>query len=618
MKSKRCWVGAWNGNDVNAPAARRESRFRQRLRRWSSRVDPALLMLLIGPLMIFFAWGVAYSQISKDRNRALAEGYRDANGLSRSFAEQTLHRLDDIEQMLRVVRAAYLVHGKDIDIARLLQDAGFPEQRNIEVAILDAANGLAVGEASGSPDWLPATIPSGKVVDRTVLSTPLPAKADRPDTLLISRPILRPDGSVAGAVVARVRPGQVLARLRRLNVGPMARQFGAIELGHNDIAAILGVDGRVRAALLGGDQVPAAKLPKHQVIRRLKDGTIEQAPVPQVDLVPRLWSGGYLGDYRLIIVVGISREAALVDFQRHRRIYLIGTSAFTLCVGLLTVMAAVLARRQKRTLQRLAASERQANELKSTFLAKISHDLRTPLNGILGFSELVKTTASEPEQRQYGEYIHDSSSHLLDLVNMILDLAKLRNGTLHLRLREVDLRQIAKSVSRTHAIVAKEKGVEFRLDVAADFPERVTCDGTRIREVLNNLLHNAVKFTRAGHVALDLSTQDGQARVRVSDTGIGMTDEIKSRLFQPFSEGRDEASRGQAGAGIGLAFSRELVALHGGAIEVVSQEGAGTSVTFWIPVAGPDTGRVGEAVHGAPNDGATHEGTGHATRTDRR
>ena len=582
------------------------------MRRWSSRLDPALLMLLIGPLMIFFAWGVTYSQLAKDRSRALIEGYREANGLSRSFAEQTLHRIDDIDQMLRVVRAAYLARGKDIDIDRLLRDAGFPEQRSIEVAILDAANRLVAGEASGSPDWLPATIPGGTVVDRTVVSTPLPARAGRPDALIVSRPILRPDGSFAGAVVAKVRPEQILSRLRRLNVGPMARQFGAVELGRDDIAAILGLDGRPRAALHGAVQVPAARLPSYQVFRRLNDGTVEKVPVPLVDVVPRLWSGGYLGDYRLIIVVGISRKDALVDYELHRRIYLIGSIAFTVGVGLLTILAAVLARRQKRTLQRLARSERQANELKSTFLAKISHDLRTPLNGILGFSELGKTTASEPEQRQYGEYIHDSSSHLLDLVNMILDLAKLRNGTLQLRLGDVDLRQVAQSVSRIHAIVAKQKGLEFRLDVAAGFPERVTCDGVRIREVLHNLLHNAVKFTRAGHVAVDLFLRDGQACVRVSDTGIGMTDEIKSRLFQPFSEGRDEASRALAGAGLGLAFSRELVALHGGAIEIESQEGAGTSVTFSIPVTGPGTARASAPVH------ASNEGSGHATRTDRR
>jgi two-component system sensor histidine kinase BarA len=613
MKPKRYWAGAWSGSSVNAPTDRRESRLRRRLRSWSSRVDPALLMLLIGPLMIFFAWGVTYSQISKDRSRALAEGYREANAMSRSFAEQALHRLDDIDQMLRVVRAAYLARGKDIDIARLLRDAGFREQPNTEVAILDASNRLAVGNVTGAPDWFPAAMPAGPVVDRTDLSTPLPARAGRPDTLVVSRPILRPDGSFAGAVVARVRPEQILSRLRKIDVGPMARQFGTIELGARDVAAILGLDGRVRAALLGRAQVSAARLPKHQVIKLMKDGTIEKVSVPEVDAIPRLWSGGYLDDYRLIIVVGMSRQEALVDFHRHRRIYLIGTSAFTVGVGLLTILAAVLARRQKRTLQRLAASERKANELKSSFLAKISHDLRTPLNGILGFSELVKTTAGEPEQRQYGEYIHDSSSHLLDLVNMILDLAKLRNGTLHLRLGEVDLREVAKSVSRMHAIVAKQKGLEFRLDVAEDFPERITCDGVRIREVLHNLLHNAIKFTRTGHVTMDLFALDGQAFVRVSDTGIGMSDEIKSRLFQPFSEGRDEASRGQAGAGIGLAFSRELVALHGGQIEATSQPGHGTSVTFWIPVAGHRAARAGAPVHSVTNEGA-----GHATRTDRR
>lgn len=589
-------------------SARPESRWR----RWTSRLDPALLMLLVGPLMICFAWIVTLSQITKDRNRALAEGYREANGLSRSFAEQAQHRLDDIDQMVRIVRAAYVAGDGKVDITRLLATAGFAEPQKMKLGVLDASNRLVAGEVPDAPEWLARVLPRGNaLVDRPSISTPLLANGIHPDTLALSRPIRRQDGSFAGTVVASVRPQQILSNLRKLNVGPMARQFGSVELGRDDIAAVLGLDGRVRAALLGGRPIAADQWPAAPVIVRMANGDIQRVPDARIDAEPRVWSGGYLRDYQLIMVVGMSYREVLRDFRRHRGIYLVGTSAFTLGVGLLTLFAAILARRQRRTLQRLAETERQANELKSSFLARISHDLRTPLNGILGFSELVKTTSGEPEQRQYGEYIHNSASHLLDLVNMILDLTKLRNGTLQLQLRDIDLRQVATNVSRTHTIVAKSKGLEFRLGIAEGFPDAVVCDGVRVREVMNNLLHNAVKFTQAGHVALDLFAERDRAMVRVSDTGIGMSDEVKSHLFEPFSEGRDEASMAMAGAGLGLAFSRELVALHGGGIEVTSQQGEGTSATFWLPVGGPASGSNETAL------GAIKEGASHATRTDR-
>ena len=560
---------------------RRESWFRKA----TSRVDPALLMLLVGPLMICFAWIVALGQITKDRNHALAEGYRDANGLSRSFAELVQHRLDELDQVTRVVRKAYLAGKSPDTIAGVLADSGIAVPRNAQFGVVDGNGRLVYGTL---PTSLREALPEGRAtVDRPSLSETQVASGDRPDTLAITRPVLRADGSRYGTVVVSVRPDQVLGKLRKLNVGPIAHQFGSVELGPDDVAAMLGVDGYVRAALLGGEPLAASRWPRGPVFFRAKDGTIQPVVRPELRIL-RLWSGGYLGDYDTIIVVGISRDAVLGEYERHRRIYLIGTAVFTLCVGLLTVLAAVLARRQKRTLQRLAETERRANELKSSFLAKISHDLRTPLNGILGFSELVKTTAGEADQRQYGSYIHDSASHLLHLVNMILDLTKLRNRTLRLQLREVDLTDIARSVSRTHAIVANGKGLEYRLDIAPDVPHAVMCDGVRVREVMNNLLHNAVKFTSAGSVAMSLSAAHDRVAVRVSDTGIGMSDEVKRHLFEPFSEGRDPASQAQAGSGLGLAFAKELVELHGGEIEVASVQGQGTAVTFWLPVAGPD------------------------------
>jgi len=250
-----------------------------------------------------------------------------------------------------------------------------------------------------------------------------------------------------------------------------------------------------------------------------------------------------------------------------------------------------------RTAELIAAKEKAevANRAKSAFLANMSHDLRTPLNGILGFSQILELDASlNPRQLASIATIRQSGEHLLTLINDILDLAKIEAGKAELFPVDVELPTFLHVIADIIRVKAEQKpGLEFVCQFDADLPSRVQADGTRLRQVLLNLLDNAVKFTDRGQVTLQVNfTPPTRLRVEVRDTGVGMTPEQLRRLFNPFEQVGDTRRR-SAGTGLGLVTSREFVRLMGGDIEVASRYGEGSSFSFELDVP---------QVHGAATD----------------
>ncbi len=245
----------------------------------------------------------------------------------------------------------------------------------------------------------------------------------------------------------------------------------------------------------------------------------------------------------------------------------------------------------------LAAVNRQLEEAtraKTEFLASMSHELRTPLNAVLGFSDLLVEQLGErltPAQRRYFTNIKDAGNHLLELINEVLDLSKVEAGRLELRPEPVRIGTLVEPVVAATDGAARAAGQSFHHRVAADVVVRL--DAGRTRQILYNLLSNAVKFTpRGGRIELTAETRGRDLVVEVSDTGIGIPDDRKDRVFGTFErlhEGRSEAS----GTGLGLALTKRLVELHGGAIGFESREGHGSTFrvllpdAVFAPVAGP-------------------------------
>jgi PAS domain S-box-containing protein len=230
-----------------------------------------------------------------------------------------------------------------------------------------------------------------------------------------------------------------------------------------------------------------------------------------------------------------------------------------------------------------------AARARSVFLSTMSHEIRTPMNAVLGFAGLLGDTPLTSQQRDFVQAIRSSGDHLLGLINDILDLSKIESGGLKLEDNAFDVRRIVETAFELVSHQARAKDLELVFAVEPDVPDTCTGDAPRIRQVLVNLLGNAVKFTNAGEVAVRLDARTGSDEDRtefvfeVRDTGIGIPEEAQSRLFMEFSQAEADTARRFGGTGLGLAISKRIVEGHGGRIEVESQAGHGSIFRVVIP-----------------------------------
>lgn len=255
-------------------------------------------------------------------------------------------------------------------------------------------------------------------------------------------------------------------------------------------------------------------------------------------------------------------------------------------------------------LQRASRELEMSSKYKSEFLANMSHELRTPLNSLLILSKLLmenKEGNLNNKQTEFAQTIHQSGSHLLRLINDILDLAKVEAGKMELHLEDVRIQDLCSQIEKIFEHVAKEKGLKFEVIRESDAPETIRSDGQRILQVLLNLLSNAFKFTKEGSVTLKVSkpTQEFQTCIpdpaiifQVQDTGIGIPEEKQELIFQAFQQADGGTSRRYGGTGLGLSISKEFVRLLGGGIRLKSEINVGSAFIFCLPSVAPETKAV--------------------------
>ena len=280
----------------------------------------------------------------------------------------------------------------------------------------------------------------------------------------------------------------------------------------------------------------------------------------------------YLVDFRIVPEEGVTRwrrSMARVVFEEGKPKRIIGASIDTT--------------REHETIEAAQASSRA----KSEFLANMSHEIRTPMNGVIGMTELVLETDLTGDQRECLTTVRASADSLLTIINDILDFSKIEAGRLELDPVPFNLRELIEDMLRPLAVTAHAKGLELACDVAGDVPSHVVGDPVRIRQVLTNLTGNAIKFTHAGEVVVEVAvaaSREGEQQLRftVRDTGVGIPQDKHALIFDPFSQADGSTTRRFGGTGLGLTISARLVAAMNGALTVESEPGRGSAFHFVV------------------------------------
>jgi signal transduction histidine kinase/ActR/RegA family two-component response regulator len=258
-----------------------------------------------------------------------------------------------------------------------------------------------------------------------------------------------------------------------------------------------------------------------------------------------------------------------------------------------------IVQRQNREIEELLKESRQTNRLKSEFLANMSHEIRTPMNGVIGMTDLALSTELTPEQREYLDMARLSAHSLLELLNDILDFSKLEAGRFDLNPIEFSLRQCTNDTGKMVRLAIEKRGIGFQVRIDDAIPDRLIGDPHRLRQVLMNLLGNAIKFTAAGEIELTVTTasvdaSDLMLEFAVRDTGIGIPASKQQIVFEAFRQADGSTTRKYGGTGLGLAICSRLVEMMGGRIWVNSAEDQGSTFHFTAKFIRSSAAAIGE------------------------
>ena len=544
--------------------------------------DPRRLVVAFAATVLVAIWTFVLCQVHFDRVDAIEEWTGNLGNLTRAFEEHTLRGISAVDQDVRFVRNQYLREGEKLDLI------GLDKQDGINAAIY---NQIGVLDARG--DYILSNVPSRRVnaadrdyfrfhrengADDVSISVPMLGRNSGRWSVQLSRRMSAVDGSFIGVVVASIDPSY------------LGSLYNDVNLGENSIVTLVGTDGLVRARRGGGrfslgDDLSGTLL--FTAHGREEAGAYIAAG--RLDGIARLYTFRKVPGYPLRVVIAVPLQHIYERSNERRDGFLALAAVATLIIVLFARLILQLLREQARTVEDLRASREQAesaNRLKSEFLANMSHELRTPLNGILGFADVLGRKCPDEKSRRQAQIIHTSGKHLLTLLNSILDLAKVEAGKMDLYIKAEELAPFIEATARLHEIIAAAKGLALRVSIEAGVPAQLWCDATLLRQVLENLISNAIKFTERGEVNLRVRVEAARPEVvffSVSDTGIGIAPAALHLVFEKFRQVDGSATRAHQGTGLGLTLVKNFVELMGGRVEIDSVFGAGTTVAFTLP-----------------------------------
>jgi signal transduction histidine kinase len=552
-------------------------------------------VLMAALLAVAVAWAAVAGVLAMKWRDALASEQQQTVNLAAVLKEQTVRVLAAADQAsLRLrdaVRAGEFAPG---DAVRFANETGLAPMILTQLSVIgpdgrfQSSNLDPDGSRSGhldlsdrehvrvhlAPDSAMEAPPLS--LNGLLIGKPVLGKVSGKWTIQLSRRIDGPDGRVLGVVVAS------------LDAAYFEALYRGVTLGSQGGVTLIGTDQVVRARVIGGQAQGIGTSTRVAGRRsRMQGASGHYASTSTVDGIERLISYQQVGDYPLYVAVLRSRDEALANWSSTRTLALALTALLTLAVLALAGIIGVGIRRLERSNAALRASEAQAqasNQAKTEFLAAISHELRTPLTSIRGFAELMEIRLDDGRQREQAGMIRKAAEHLNQLLTEILDLVKVEAGAMRIEPSRVPLQPVLEGTVSFFGVTAAEKGLMLQVKMAPGVPDAISCDELRLKQILNNLLSNALKFTASGSVVIEVEAPADRLLVHVVDTGPGIAAALHETIFERFRQGDGNVAHQHGGTGLGLALSRALAELMGGTLTVASVPGQGARFTLALPL----------------------------------
>ncbi len=539
-----------------------------------------LTFWLFAAVLLALTWWAVEFKARTDRDHQVQVVVRANANLARAFEEHIVRTLAAVDQTVLFLKYQYERLGDRIDILEYVREGMIVNELFNQLGVIDEHGTYRLSNLDDHrridlSDREHFRVHADGRIKGLFVSQPVLGRASGKWSLQLTRRIAKPDGAFGGVIVASIDPFY------------FTRLYSAVDLGERGVVVLAGDDGVIRARR-SGDEVSTGQVvgdsPIYSTFAGQRSGSYVARS--QVDRVSRIHAFRRLEGHPLIVVVGVDEAEAMLEVESRIRVYRGFAALASTVIVLFALAATLMLRRQRAISARLEASQARAEEasrLKTEFLASMSHELRTPLNGIIGYAEFLHDGAPPGREREFASVIMKSGQHLLELVNSILDLSKVEAGRLELVPTEVPVRALIEEAAAAHRPGALARGLALVVEVDPAVPRTVRCDRMRVLQVLNNLLHNAVKFTDRGQVTLRAAPVAGGLAFDVIDTGSGIAPEFQAVLFEKFRQADDFVTRRHGGTGLGLALSRELAGLMGGSLSVRSAVGAGSTFTFVMP-----------------------------------